>query len=285
MPPPPNFKPPTLGGLGVTNLSMNGTLNLTRASVNTDLTASYNMDDEGIELLSESRREFKLTETGFRASSRDAGARRDSGSIARDPHQHPRASGEGELHHACSAKDVVVFGALGAGAGGVVKKAVHVPTHRFIALKSMTVFEREKRAALIAEMKLLCERQGGGSGTGSDELPGTTCTNVVRFFGAFYSPETNLINIALEYVEGGSLESLVKRGGAVPQDVLGKICGGVCAGLEYLHAHRRTVHRDVKPGNILLRLDGEPVITDFGVSAELGDSRCVLFLFPCGQRD
>ena len=160
MPPPPNFKPPTLGGLGVTNLSMNGTLNLTRASVNTDLTASYNMDDEGIKLLSESRREFKLTETGFRASShRDSNHARTSGaaSHARDPSQHPRASGEGELHYNCSARDVVVLGALGAGAGGVVKKAVHVPTHRFIALKSMTVFEREKRAALIAEMKLLCE--------------------------------------------------------------------------------------------------------------------------------
>ena len=102
---------------------------------------------------------------------------------------------------------------------------------------------------------------------------------MVRFIGAFYSPETNLINIALEYVEGGSLESLVKRGGAVPQDVLGKICGGVCAGLEYLHAHRRTVHRDIKPGNILLRLNGEPVITDFGVSAELGDSRALLDSF------
>lgn len=286
MPPPPNFKPPTLGGLGVTNLSMNGTLNLTRASVNTDLTASYNMDDEGIKLLSESRREFKLTETGFRASSRDAGARRDSNArtsgVARDPSQHPRASGEGELHHNCSAKDVMVFGALGAGAGGVVKRAVHVPTHRFIALKSMTVFEREKRAALIAEMKLLCERQGQGgeSGlTGGDEAGPGCCANVVRFLGAFYSPETNLINIALEYVEGGSLESLVKRGGAVPQDVLGKICGGVCAGLEYLHAHRRTVHRDIKPGNILVRLDGEPVITDFGVSAELGDSRALLDSF------
>ena len=277
MPPPPNFKPPTLGGLGVTNLSMNGTLNLTRASVNTDLTASYNMDDEGIKLLSESRREFKLTETGFRASShRDPRARRDSGVSARDPSQHPRASGEGELHYNCSARDVVAFSALGSGAGGVVKKAVHVPSHRFIALKSMTVFEREKRAALIAEMKLLCEQQGGRDAPG-DETPGRS--NVVRFIGAFYSPETNLINIALEYVEGGSLESLVKRGGAVPQDVLGKICGGVCAGLEYLHAHRRTVHRDIKPGNILMRLNGEPVITDFGVSAELGDSRALLDSF------
>ena len=126
-----------------------------------------------------------------------------------------------------------------------MKKAVHVPTHRFVALKSMTVFEREKRAQLIAEMKLLCEHQGG-------HQPG-----LVQFVGAFYSPETNQINIALEYVEGGSLESLVKRGGAVPTDVLGKIVGGVCTGLEYLHAHRKVVHRDIKPGNILMKLDGE----------------------------
>mgnify|MGYP006098795353 FL=1 len=125
MPPPRNFKPPTLGGLGVTNLSMNGTLNLTRASVNTDLTASYNMDDEGIRLLSESRREFKLTETGFRASSREGGgggarghgSNGSSGGVQHaDPSQHPRASGEGELHYNCSAKDLHVFGALGAGA-------------------------------------------------------------------------------------------------------------------------------------------------------------------------
>ena len=148
----------------------------------------------------------------------------------------------------------------------MVKKAVHVPSHRFIALKSMTVFEREKRAALIAEMKLLCEQQGGRDAPG-DETHGRS--NVVRFIGAFYSPETNLINIALEYVEGGSLESLVKKGGAVPQDVLGKICGGVCAGLEYLHAHRRTVHRDIKPQNLLLDANGSILMGDFGFSKSI----------------
>ena len=154
---------------------MNGTLNLTRASVNTDLTASYNMDDEGIKLLSESRRGVQAHRDRLPRvlSHRNSNHARTSGaaSHARDPSQHPRASGEGELHYNCSARDVVVLGALGAGAGGVVKKAVHVPTHRFIALKSMTVFEREKRAALIAEMKLLCEQQGGGANGGDESSP------------------------------------------------------------------------------------------------------------------
>ena len=44
---------------------------------------------------------------------------------------------------------------------------------------------------------------------------------LVSFYGAFYSAENDTINIALEYVEGGSLEALLKRGGAIPCDVLG----------------------------------------------------------------
>jgi serine/threonine protein kinase len=82
----------------------------------------------------------------------------------------------------------------GAGASGVVKKAVHVPSHRFIALKIMTVFEKEKRRQMINEMRTLCD---------SPRQPG-----LVSFFGAFYTPETNQISIALEYIEGGSLVGL-----------------------------------------------------------------------------
>jgi len=53
------------------------------------------------------------------------------------------------------------------------------------------VFEKEKRQQMINEMRTLVD---------SPQQPG-----LVSFFGAFYSPETNQINIALEYVEGGSL--------------------------------------------------------------------------------
>ena len=44
-------------------------------------------------------------------------------------------------------------------------------------------------------------------------------------------------------------------------------------GLEYLHCQRKVVHRDIKPGNILMKLTGEPKITDFGISAELGGTQ------------
>ena len=43
-------------------------------------------------------------------------------------------------------------------------------------------------------------------------------------------------------------------------------------GLNYLHGVRHLVHRDIKPANLLVNLDGEPKITDFGISAGLDNS-------------
>ena len=210
--------------------------------------SSYNITDDGIKLLSASAREFQVTNEGLQTTTSRTG-------------QTPPS----DLCYRCSARDVHVFHNIGAGASGVVKKAVHVPSHRFIALKIMTVFEKEKRRQLINEMRTLCD---------SPRQPG-----LVSFFGAFYSPETNQINIALEYIEGGSLESIVKKAGAIPIPELGKILGGVLQGLEYLHCQRKVVHRDIKPGNILMKLNGEPKITDFGISAELGQTQGLLDSF------
>ena len=237
-------RPPGLAplGLNVSNSSL-------RTSMSTDLGASYNLTDEGIRLLSASAREFKLTSAGLKTTTR--------GDDASTP--------PADLSYRCSAKDLHVFDVIGSGAGGVVKKAVHVTTHRFVALKVMTVFDKDKRRQLVGEMRTLCDspRQRG----------------LVSFLGAYYSPETNQINIALEYVDGGSLESLVKRGGPVPVAVAGRIAGGVAEGLEYLHERRRLVHRDIKPGNILVKRTGEPKITDFGIVAELGATRAMLDSF------
>jgi serine/threonine protein kinase len=80
-------------------------------------------------------------------------------------------------------------------------------------------------------------------------------------------------------VQPYSPESIVKKMGAIPVEVLGKVMGGVLEGLEYLHCQRKVVHRDIKPGNILMKLSGEPKITDFGISAELGGTQGLLDSF------
>ena len=83
--------------------------------------------------------------------------------------------------------------------------------------------------------------------------------------------------IAMEFCEGRSLEAVYKmihgRGGKTNERVLGKIACGVLGGLTYLH-EKKIIHRDVKPGNILLTRKGEVKLCDFGISKEIIDSLC-----------
>ena len=84
---------------------------------------------------------------------------------------------------------------------------------------------------------------------------------------------TGTISIAMEFCEGGSLDSVYrevkKLGGRTGEKVLGKVAEGVLNGLTYLYSHR-IIHRDIKPSNILLTRSGEVKLCDFGVSGEFG---------------
>ncbi|MEQ8231031.1 MAG: serine/threonine-protein kinase [Gammaproteobacteria bacterium] len=79
------------------------------------------------------------------------------------------------------------------------------------------------------------------------------------------------VYLSMEYVEGGDLKQRMQRQVLTPAealDVVEKVAGGLAA------AHRAgIVHRDVKPGNILFRRDGTPLLSDFGIAKRLsGDS-------------
>jgi mitogen-activated protein kinase kinase len=96
---------------------------------------------------------------------------------------------------------------------------------------------------------------------------------ICRYYGAFMDDSTGTISIAMEFCEGGSLDSVYrevkKLGGRTGEKVLGKVAEGVLEGLTYLHSHR-IIHRDIKPSNILLCRDGQVKLCDFGVSGEFG---------------
>eukprot|EP00672_Neobodo_designis_P024932 CAMPEP_0174848862 /NCGR_PEP_ID=MMETSP1114-20130205/13775_1 /TAXON_ID=312471 /ORGANISM="Neobodo designis, Strain CCAP 1951/1" /LENGTH=835 /DNA_ID=CAMNT_0016083167 /DNA_START=158 /DNA_END=2661 /DNA_ORIENTATION=- len=76
--------------------------------------------------------------------------------------------------------------------------------------------------------------------------------------------------IVMEYVGGGSLHDLVKNFGALGDEASASFVAQVLLGVEYLHTSGR-VHRDMKPGNVLLRSDGHVKISDFGTSLDLTD--------------
>lgn len=97
--------------------------------------------------------------------------------------------------------------------------------------------------------------------------------HICRYYSAFIEPSTATISIAMEFCEGGSLDSIYrevkKLGGRTGEKVLGKVAEGVLNGLTYLHG-KKIIHRDIKPSNILLCRDGQVKLCDFGVSGEFG---------------
>jgi len=74
--------------------------------------------------------------------------------------------------------------------------------------------------------------------------------------------------ITMEYVEGEDLKSLIKRIGQLPPAKALSIAGQVAEGLA--EAHRLSVvHRDLKPGNIMIDREGNAKIMDFGIARSL----------------
>jgi len=71
--------------------------------------------------------------------------------------------------------------------------------------------------------------------------------------------------IVMEYVEGRTLAEFLAGGGRIMPDRAIGIAQDVCRALEAAHA-QGVVHRDIKPGNIMLNPHGEVKVTDFGIA-------------------
>jgi serine/threonine-protein kinase len=67
-----------------------------------------------------------------------------------------------------------------------------------------------------------------------------------------------------QFITGGSLETRIERDGPLPLPLVLDVCTQVADGLDAMHAHD-LIHRDVKPGNILLDEGDKAYITDFGL--------------------
>ncbi|KAF2712856.1 Pkinase-domain-containing protein [Pleomassaria siparia CBS 279.74] len=150
-------------------------------------------------------------------------------------------------------------GSLGEGAGGAVTKCILKGGKTVFALKIITTNpDPDVKKQIVRELSF-------NKNCASD--------HICRYYGAFMDDSTGTISIAMEFCEGGSLDSVYrevkKLGGRTGEKVLGKVAEGVLNGLTYLHSHR-IIHRDIKPSNILLCRNGQVKLCDFGVSGEFG---------------
>ena len=86
--------------------------------------------------------------------------------------------------------------------------------------------------------------------------------NIVRVYNV--DEDQGTVYIAMEFLEGEGLNDLAKRKRLSPGEIA-DLGAKIAEALGYAHS-KGIVHRDVKPGNILVRSDGKPKITDFGIA-------------------
>ncbi|TMW62666.1 hypothetical protein Poli38472_005284 [Pythium oligandrum] len=168
-------------------------------------------------------------------------------------------------------KHLIKFGVLGRGASGVVHKALHVPSLLLVAVKVIPVFENDKRHQLIAELKALYNNLSTLSDDAADSRKNVACPEIVCLYDAFMNPNEGNVSIVVEYMDGGSLQDIVETGGCKSESVLANISYRVLKGLSFLHSTHQ-LHRDIKPGNLLINHFGEVKISDFGIVREMENS-------------
>ncbi len=140
---------------------------------------------------------------------------------------------------------------LGHGTSGIVYLAKDTLLGRMVALKEVAA-QGDDKERVLGEARVL------------DRL---RHPNIVQVAGV---DEINgKVMIAMEYVRGQSLLEVLRRHSPLPIADAVDIVAQVCEGLAFAHAHR-TIHRDVKPANILVGQDGIVKLVDFGLAEVLG---------------
>ena len=147
---------------------------------------------------------------------------------------------------------------LGRGAMGVVYKARDPLIGRLVAVKTITT-------GLVDKPELLERFYQEARSAGSLQHP-----NIVTIYEL--GQAEGIPFIAMEYLEGESLDRIVENRPVLPLFLkLGYIVR-TCEALDYAHRHG-VVHRDVKPGNIMVTKDGAVKVVDFGIARLMDVSR------------
>ncbi|KAJ1394253.1 Serine/threonine-protein kinase, active site [Sesbania bispinosa] len=146
--------------------------------------------------------------------------------------------------------DIEKLHVLGHGNGGTVYKVRHKRTSAVYALKIIHAdSDPVTRSQIRREM---------------DILQRTDSPHVVQYHG-FFEIASGDVAIVMEYMDLGTLETMLKKKGTFSETQLAGVARQVLSGLRYLHSHK-IIHRDIKPSNLLVNGKMEVKIGDFGVS-------------------
>jgi len=151
-----------------------------------------------------------------------------------------------------------VLGELGRGAMGVVYRARDPLINRLVALKTITASGADYQSLL---QRFYREAQSAG---------GLQHPNIVTIYEL--GDEQGVAFIAMELIEGNNLEDMISRRLVVPLPLKLVYAMQACNALDYAHK-RGIVHRDIKPGNMMVNKEGVVKVVDFGIARVLETSK------------
>lgn len=148
-----------------------------------------------------------------------------------------------------------ITGELGRGAMGVVYRAQDPAIGRTVAIKTIRLGEITDPAEhQRLRERLMREARSAGL---------LSHPSIVTIYDV--GEEGDMAYIAMEFVQGHTLEQLVRKHGPLAGQQLIQVLRETAEALDYAHA-RGIIHRDVKPANIMIADSGAVKITDFGVA-------------------
>ncbi|MGW8208648.1 MAG: serine/threonine-protein kinase [Syntrophobacteria bacterium] len=151
---------------------------------------------------------------------------------------------------------------LGRGAMGIVYKGLDPKLDRLTAIKTIRFTDDfdEDQAAKIREQFY---RE-------AEVVAKLSHPNIVTIYDV--GEDLDLSYLAMEYLEGESLESYARKEQLLPIRKTIDVTAQVCDALGYAHGHG-IVHRDIKPANIMILKNGLVKVTDFGIARATASSK------------
>jgi len=151
-----------------------------------------------------------------------------------------------------------VLNELGKGAMGIVYLAKDPVIGRMVAIKTIRTSQGDDDDSESREFRERFVREAQTAGILSHP-------NIVTIHDIGEDPESRTSFIAMEYIEGRNLKSLLADKKKFNWDEIADLIAQIGEALDYAH-RKGIIHRDIKPANIILTTDGKIKITDFGIA-------------------
>ncbi|KAK3316180.1 hypothetical protein B0H66DRAFT_560636 [Apodospora peruviana] len=146
------------------------------------------------------------------------------------------------------------FTKIGQGASGGVYTGHERGSNRLVAIKQMNLEQQPKKDLIINEILVMKE---------------SSHPNIVNFIDSYLCGGE--LWVVMEFMEGGSLTDVVTFN-IMTEGQIASVCRETLRGLQHLHS-KGVIHRDIKSDNILLSLEGNIKLTDFGFCATINDAQ------------